>query len=82
MLVGQVSAVALFLLQMLPPTPCALAFLAAMFVDWALQRIGAVTASNRQRFIAGILGGLGYLSVIIQLLSWAADTAFRLAFRA
>lgn len=43
-------------------------FLSIMGIDWTIQKLNIKQSTNARRFTTGILGGLGYLSIIIKVI--------------
>ena len=45
-----------------------LAFCAAMFLDWFLQRVNRLAGTNPRRLVTGVLGGYGVLTLMFKIL--------------
>lgn len=56
---GHFFSLGLFAAGIFLPLALCVAFLVALFVDWALQRWGGIMSTNPRRLIAGLLGGAG-----------------------
>ncbi len=67
---GQLSAVVLLLFGIICPPVIALALLAAMGIDWLLQRTGFLESTNIRRLLTGLCGGTGLFSMYINLFIW------------
>ena len=61
---GHVGAFILFLFGSLPTISVSLIFVAAMGVDWSLQKCCRVMSNNNRRLVTGILGGMGLGALI------------------
>ena len=65
--VGQICAVAAWLLGFRAPVWLFAAMLAVMGGDWLLQYWGVLPSTNTRRFVTGILGGFGLWSIYFTL---------------
>ncbi|NLT22014.1 MAG: DUF2085 domain-containing protein [Syntrophorhabdus sp.] len=65
--IGQMTA-AVFLvagIASLPGMVLSLALLCPMLLDWSLQEFAGIESNNYRRLATGILGGFGFVSVLV-----------------
>ena len=67
-LLGQGAAIVSLLCGFLPSCSAGMALLGIMGADWSLQKTGIRTSTNRWRFLTGIMGGLGWICILVSLI--------------
>ncbi|MBE5954082.1 MAG: DUF2085 domain-containing protein [Lachnospiraceae bacterium] len=65
-ILSQIFAVPLFFLVKIPMKVCVF-MMGVMFGDWYIQHIKLLESNNRRRYITGLIGGFGYMTVILNL---------------
>jgi len=68
--IGHMGAFLLFATRNLPTLAISLIFIAAMGVDWSLQKWFGMMSNNNRRLVTGILGGMGVGAIIWKTLSF------------
>ena len=69
MLVGELFAYLLFALKILISPLLAIFLLGLMGLDWFIQFVGILPSTNVRRFISGITGGIGVVSLFFRSLT-------------
>lgn len=67
-LIGQGVALVSLLGGFLPSCSAGMALLGVMGADWSLQKTGICMSTNRRRFLTGIMGGLGWICILVSLI--------------
>ncbi|WP_353892466.1 DUF2085 domain-containing protein [Proteinivorax hydrogeniformans] len=68
-LLGQAMAVlAMIFFRYIGSITWGIVFLAVMFIDWLTQATKLKKSTNSRRLITGLLGGIGYITVLTNLI--------------
>jgi uncharacterized membrane protein len=68
--IGHVGAFILFLAGKLPSLQLCLIFVAAMGIDWSLQKWFGIASNNNRRLVTGILGGIGVGAIMWMVVAY------------
>jgi len=64
-LIGQSTALLAAVLGIHAGTVAGLVMMVPMSVDWAVQYLGLRESTNARRLVTGVLGGAGYITVLL-----------------
>lgn len=67
-IIGQILATILFLINLRLSTLLSVIFCAVMFADWFIQKINILPSTNIRRLITGLLGGYGYMTILCKII--------------
>jgi uncharacterized membrane protein len=59
------------------PLIAGVALMIPMGLDWALQYTGVLDSTNVRRFVTGILGGAGYMTILVNVLVMMGTRMFQ-----
>ncbi|MBE5932173.1 MAG: DUF2085 domain-containing protein [Lachnospiraceae bacterium] len=68
-ILSSILAIPVYLIIKIPKMLCVM-MMGIMFGDWYVQHINIQESNNRRRYITGIIGGFGYMTVILSLYSY------------
>lgn len=72
-LIGQFIGIIMFLIKQRISVLVAGLLCAIMFGDWFIQKRGILMSTNMRRLFTGILGGYGYITILLYLVKFIAQ---------
>lgn len=67
MLLAQTATGLVALTGCFAPMIAGVALMVPMGVDWMMQYAGVLESTNVRRFITGVLGGAGYMTILVNV---------------